>query len=79
MPSSVSTVIWVQTPVLPVYSQEPSSHVSFPNSPGCGMVWNSELGWQDCERAGTNAPRTIAGADEHRDRARSPPAENMFP
>ena len=38
MPSSVSTVIWVQTPVLPVYSQEPSSHVSFPNFPGCRMV-----------------------------------------
>ena len=43
MSSSVSTVIWVQTPVLPVYSQEPSSHVSFPNSPGCGMVWKIHL------------------------------------
>ena len=39
MPSSASTVICVQTPVLPVYSQEPSSQVSLPSSPGCGMVW----------------------------------------
>ena len=29
----------VQTAALPVYSQEPSSQVSFPYSPGWGMVW----------------------------------------
>src|SRR4051812_5116175 len=26
-------------PVLPVYDQESFSHVSLPNSPGCGMLW----------------------------------------
>ena len=42
MPSSSSTVIWVHTPVLPLIAQEPFSHVSLPNSPGCGIVLNCQ-------------------------------------
>ena len=40
MPSSSSALIIVQALVLPLYSDEPSNHVSFPNSPACGMVLN---------------------------------------
>ena len=35
-----STLISDQTFVLPVYSAASPSHVSWPNSPGCGMAWN---------------------------------------
>src|SRR6185503_10600518 len=37
-PSSSSTVICVQTPVLPLTAHDPLSHVSLPGSPGRGMV-----------------------------------------
>src|SRR5947209_2671955 len=42
-PASGSTVICVQTPVLPVYSQDPFSQVSLPNSPGKGMVLKRQI------------------------------------
>src|SRR5581483_5615187 len=39
-PASGSADISVQTPVLPVQFHEPSSHVSFPGSPGPGIVFH---------------------------------------
>ena len=47
-----------QALVEPEYSQDPSSHVSLPNSPGCGMVWNSH----SSSPVRTSKPRTSPGA-----------------
>ena len=48
----------VQTLVLPVYSQEPSSQVSWPYSPGWGIEWNT----QSSSPVRTSKPRTSPGA-----------------
>ena len=56
-PSSSSTDIGAQTPVLPVYSMESPSHVSAPGSPGRGMVWNL----QSCVPVRASKPRTNPG------------------
>ena len=47
-----------QALVAPEYSHEPSSHVSFPYSPGWGMVWNSH----SSSPVRTSKPRTSPGA-----------------
>src|SRR6187200_2845592 len=39
-PASGSAVICVHTPLLPVHSHDPFSHVSLPNWPGPGIVLN---------------------------------------
>ena len=39
MPSSSSTDIWPQTPVLPVYEAESFSQLLLPYSPDSGIVW----------------------------------------
>src|SRR5688500_17213123 len=59
MPRFVSTVRPPQTFVPPEYFHESGDHVSYPYSPGCGIVWKIHF----CLPVRTSKPRTCPGAE----------------